>query len=85
MERGVHGTFFITRGDNTPYPDPPWTPDQIVGEVVRIIRADGDFAPDNRITCRIRLQWAYAYCRHKTGQLVRKLVRLIGRSRSLPS
>lgn len=74
-----------TRGDNMPYCDPPWRPDQIIGAVTRIIRPEGDFAPDNRITLKLRLRWAYLTMRWYAGRVYRKLVRTVGLHRSLSS
>ena len=74
----------LTRGDNMPYCDPPWRPDQVIGVVTRIIRPDGDFAPDNRITMALRLRWAYLTLRWYAGRVKRRLERALGRHRPLP-
>lgn len=79
------GSMWVSRGDNMPYCDAPWRPDQVVGVVTRVVRPEGDFAPENRITLKLRLRWTYLTTRWYAGRAYRKLVRRFGFHRSLPS
>lgn len=80
VRRHAGKTDIITRGDNMPYCDTPWTSEQVIGVVTRIIRPAGDFVPGNRITLILRLRWAYLALRWRASQVKRRLEHLLGRS-----
>jgi hypothetical protein len=72
------GLRVITRGDNRERPDPPWVPEQIIGPVTRVIRPDGAFPVDRRITWQIQLRWCRLTLRYRLAKGWRRVVHLVG-------
>lgn len=76
--RGGGSGEIVTRGDNVPVSDPPWSSEQVVGVVTRIIRPEGDIVPENRITFAHRLRWVYLTLRWYSHRVQQGLMRING-------